>query len=319
MVRMVSAEHRMGQSLRKTLTAEEVAQRCAPAVFYIEVFDRNDELVRTGSGFFIGEDGVAVTNHHVIWGASRAVVTLADGRQHNVQGVYDMNGDADIALLKIAGTGFAHLEPAEPDTLRTGSRIYTLGSPLGLQNTFSEGIVSTVRRVVDGMEFIQIDAPISPGSSGGALLNAQGRVVGVTTAAFTEGQNMNLCVPIEKLSLLSRGRPAPLPSLIPAVAYYPGGYPRVDFGALLGVPARETVTTAEGETYYYDRAALEDAGEAVRQYIRMLECNFFSLYLAYEMSGGETAQIYLNSAYNTMIVIRETEYDGVPVIGITVS
>ena len=187
------------------LSAEQIYSTCSPAVFLLEVYDNRGKPIAFGSGFFIDSEGTAVTNYHVIEGAASATVTLsATGEVYQVEGIYDYSTKYDIALLKVAGSDFSYLRTGDSEQLLGGAKIYTIGSPLGLQNTISEGIISNPSRVVNSVSYIQISASISAGSSGGPLLNEYGEVIGVTTGSFTEGQNLNVAIPISYLSYLSK-------------------------------------------------------------------------------------------------------------------
>ncbi len=205
------------------LTAEQVYQRCSPAVFYIEVFDAGRRLLGTGSGFFIDADGRAVTNYHVIDGASYATITLADGHTaYPVSGVLGYDAAQDIAILKVGGSGFPYLTAGDAAGVVGGATVYAIGSPLGMSNTISQGIISNGNRVVDGTRYIQTDAAISSGSSGGALLNTAGQVIGITSATVRNGQSLNLAVPFSAVSGLRQGAsPTPLAQLAAAQADIP--------------------------------------------------------------------------------------------------
>lgn len=185
------------QTDKKELTAEEIYRRCSPAVFYLETYDAYGEILGSGSGFFIDSDGTAVTNFHVIDGAVSAVITMSDGkRSYDIEGVYDYSAEHDWAVIHIAGKGFQYLELGDPAKLSGGSTVYAIGSPLGLQNSISQGIVSNTNRQDGTTVYIQTTAAISPGSSGGALINKYGEVVGVTSAYYADGQNLNLALPV---------------------------------------------------------------------------------------------------------------------------
>ncbi len=182
------------------LTAEQIYARCAPAVFYVEIYDEYGWCTKTGSGFFLTPDGLAVTNYHVISGADSAAITVSDtGEVYDVLGVYDYSVDEDWAVIQIGGEGFQTLAVGSQDYDVGGATVYAIGSPLGLQNTISAGIISNPARLDDGMKYIQMSAAISPGSSGGALLNKYGQVIGITSATYTEGQNLNLAIPMTYL------------------------------------------------------------------------------------------------------------------------
>jgi S1-C subfamily serine protease len=191
------------------LTAEEIYKLASPAVFYIEIL-RDNEVIKTGSGFFINASGLAVTNHHVIEKGDAARIITDDGETHNVLGVYDYDAPMDIALIQIRGSGFPFLGLADSSALLTGATVYALGSPLGLYATFSKGIVSQARRVVDDTVYIQIDTPISSGSSGGVLLDTSAKAVGITAATYLSAQNINFAVPINFINTLSRSKYTPL-------------------------------------------------------------------------------------------------------------
>ena len=191
---------RSGKPAPQELTPEQIYSRCAPAVFYMEIFDRDGWCTKTGSGFFLSSDGLAVTNYHVISGAASARITVSDtGATYEVLGVYDSNPDEDWAVLQIGGSGFQTLEIGSADYDVGGAAVYAIGSPLGLQNTLSSGIISNPARMDGDMTYIQMSAAISPGSSGGALLNKYGQVIGITSATYTEGQNLNLAIPMTYL------------------------------------------------------------------------------------------------------------------------
>ena len=194
------------------LSPEQVFEKASPAVVYIVVRDKDFKAIGLGSGFFVDAGGLIVTNYHVIKGAAFATARLSTGATLFVDGVVATDPTNDLALLKTTGKGFAFLTLAQPDPgplkeeytheelirlslPKVGSSVYAIGNPRGLENTFSAGIVSGHRGVNQGKPILQVTTPISPGSSGGPLLNASGQVVGVTTAYLTSGQNLNFAVP----------------------------------------------------------------------------------------------------------------------------
>ncbi len=176
-----------GKTNERNLTAKEIYNRCNNAIFYIKTYDINKNLLSSGSGFFIEKDGKAVTNFHVLEDAYSAVVTVPDGTEYNVKGIlgYDMQGD--LAILQVDGNNFPFLSAGDSDEVTSGEKIYAIGSPLGLSNTISEGIVSGINRTIKNIPYIQITAAISHGSSGGALLNEKGQVIGITSAEIATG------------------------------------------------------------------------------------------------------------------------------------
>lgn len=210
---------------RVSLTAKEVSAMASPAVFYIEMYSTEtdislDGVAASGSGFFISASGIAVTNYHVIEGSVAAIVTTTDGEKYEVTRVIYYDKSRDIAVIRVSREAvsgetvkkFPFLTMTGSEEVSNGDVVYAIGSPLGLQNTISDGIVSNRSRslVEDGLPYIQITAPISTGSSGGVLLNEYGEAIGVTTATFTAGQNMNLAVPLDSilnLDLTAEGVP----------------------------------------------------------------------------------------------------------------
>ncbi len=189
------------------LSAGEIYNKCAPAVVYIVVYDASGNALRTGSGFFIHSDGTLVTNYHVVEGGASAKITTMDNQVYDVSGVYDCDETTDIALLKVNGSGFTSLK-VSTEPVSAGDTIYAIGSPLGLSNTISSGIISNAARVYEGVTYIQVTAPISSGSSGGALIDSQGRAVGITSGEFYSStnmsQNLNIAVPLTYLDELER-------------------------------------------------------------------------------------------------------------------
>jgi len=182
-----------------TLTAAEVFMRVSPAVVHIRTFDLVGRGIGQGSGFIVRQDGFIVTNQHVLANAHTVTVTLADGTRHTMQRILSQSVTRDVAVIRINATNLPTVTLGDYASVRTGDQILTIGNPLGLQNTISEGLVSSRARIVGGLNYIQISAPISPGSSGGALVDYQARVIGVTTAAFREAQNLNLAIPIDEV------------------------------------------------------------------------------------------------------------------------
>lgn len=182
------------------LSAEEIYEKCSPAVFYIELYDADKECIAFGSGFFIDDKGTAVTNYHVIDQAYYAKIQLPGSeKMYDVVGVYDYSEKEDWAVIAVDIEDNEYLEIAEDSSIVGGAVAYAIGSPKGLQNTISEGLISNPKRELDGISFIQISTPISPGSSGGALLNEKGKVIGITSAGFLDGQNLNLAIPMSYL------------------------------------------------------------------------------------------------------------------------
>ncbi len=153
-----------------------------------------------GSGVILSEDGLIVTNHHVVDGATRLVVRLNDGSEHPAE-VLGSDPLRDLALLRVRATGLKAASFGVSERLEPGEWVLAVGSPFGFSSSFTAGIVSATGRGLgirnnefrDFEDFIQTDAAINPGNSGGPLIDLDGRVVGINTAIFSRsGGNVGL-------------------------------------------------------------------------------------------------------------------------------
>ena len=169
-----------------------------------------------GSGFILAEDGVIVTNAHVVAGADRVAVTLRDGREFEGE-VVGADPVTDVAVIRIDATDLPTVEVGD-DGVRPGEWAIAIGNPLGLDNTVTAGIISATGRssadirIPDKqVNFIQTDAAINPGNSGGPLLNERGDVIGMNTAIIGGAQGLGFAIPIRTVQdvanqLLTTGR-----------------------------------------------------------------------------------------------------------------
>lgn len=173
---------------------EELSTLATAAVVLVEV--EAGERSRQGSGFIVDQEGLILTNHHVIRNATNATVRLSSGDIYDRVSVLAVDERRDLAVLKISGFGLPTLELGNSDSVRIGTDVIAIGSPLGLENTVSTGIVSGRRTEPKGFQLLQITAPASTGSSGGPVLLRDGRVVGIAASQFRNGQNLNFAVPI---------------------------------------------------------------------------------------------------------------------------
>ena len=186
-------------------------KKIQPAVVTILGYNAADKVIQLGSGFFVSEDGQVITSGHVLQGVARAELKLPRGERYPLTTVLAEDQRADLLKLTVhipGGTPFLKVADVRP---QVGEHVLVVGSPLGLEQSVSEGLVSAIRNIKDRGEFLQISAPISPGSSGGPVVNLQGRVIGV--AVFqVKGQNINFAVPAARLLTLRDGPPRPLVS-----------------------------------------------------------------------------------------------------------
>ncbi len=164
------------------------------SVFKLSVADDKGNLIAEGSGFCIFDSKTLITNYHVIENGYSVTAASQNEIIYNVAGVCYYDKDRDIAVLKLENSAKCPVLPIAED-YKVGEEIYAIGSPLGLKNTISNGLISAERENGEYID-LQISAPISSGSSGGALLNVNGEVVGVTYAGMIDGQNLNFAIPM---------------------------------------------------------------------------------------------------------------------------
>ena len=180
-----------------------IAKAANGAIVSIIMSDKNGQPIAQGSGFLISKDGRIVTNYHVIRSGTSAIVKLPDGAFFPVDGVLVADPEQDLAIIKAHGENFHTVELGDSNRVQVGDEVVAIGNPLSMESTVSDGIVSAIRAIdQEGGKFLQITAPISPGSSGGPLFNMEGQVVGITTMYLKGGENLNFAIPINALSHL---------------------------------------------------------------------------------------------------------------------
>jgi S1-C subfamily serine protease len=211
---VAAAVRRVGAAVVRIDTEKTVSQKIDPALedfmFGMPMQPQQQKMRGQGSGFIIDSQGILLTNAHVVNEADRVTVTLKDGRTFDgkVQGVDPVT---DLAVVKISGAKNLPVAPlGKSDEVQVGDWAIAVGNPLGLDNTVTLGIVSTLKRssAMIGMgdkriEFIQTDAAINPGNSGGPLLNGQGEVIGINTAIRADATGIGFAIPIDKAKTIS--------------------------------------------------------------------------------------------------------------------
>ncbi len=221
LVLLAGASHARGVD---PIPPDQLFEKLSPSVWTVETYDGRGQPLALGSGVVVGP-GSVVTNCHVLAKASRVAVA----RENVSYGATLEHPDPerDLCLLKVRNFNAPAVPLGTAEGLRVGSRVYAIGSPRGLEQTISDGLLSGVRRSArDEILALQITVPISRGSSGGGLFDAHGRLVGITTFQLRDGQNLNFAVPVNwiaevperaKLALASRAEPgSALASATPA-------------------------------------------------------------------------------------------------------
>ena len=315
------------------LTVPEIIAKCRPSVVGIEC--RLSEVsVSEGSGIILTEDGYIATNHHVIENALSCTVVLADGREFPAE-IIGSDELTDLALIKISATGLDVAEIGDSTTLIEGESVVAIGNPAGLEfaGTATTGIVSAVSRDVKiydstgimtkRMTLIQTNAAVSPGNSGGALLNDRGQVIGIVNMKMTKTDydGIGFAIPITgAMKVLNE---------IKATGSYSGGGAIAAKRPLIGITAGGI---AEGNEYTLDdgtkgTAAISgvivtaitpglDAANKLQPGDIITEVDGVSVYNIYQVmdivnnkNGGDTITVkyYRGGAYNTVTITLGTQ------------
>ncbi|MBR0500640.1 MAG: serine protease [Bacteroidales bacterium] len=188
-------EHRLADSDGSVLSGKQIYEKCASAVFMMITSTTNQRY--QGSGFFISSTGTAVSNYHVFAGTAVGGewILTTNGSQYKVKDVLYKSQDEDIIIFNVESKSnrFNYLRMASKRP-SVGDKAYAIGSPRGLDNTLSDGMISQIRE----NDYLQISVPIDHGSSGGALLNEYGEVIGITSGGLDDsGANLNYAISID--------------------------------------------------------------------------------------------------------------------------
>jgi len=192
------------QKEESTESLPSLIKRIEPSIVSVFTYDNKGEFLKLGSGFFISQSGDIITNYHVLQGASSAEIKASDGKTYPITYIIAKDEQNDIIRLSVdILSKYVHSLSLSATVPEVGERIIVYGSPLGLEKTVSDGIVSAIRDIPNYGRIIQITAPISPGSSGSPVLNMKGEVIGIASFQIVEGQNLNFAIPSEKIASLN--------------------------------------------------------------------------------------------------------------------
>lgn len=175
------------------------------AVFIINCYDNLGKLVSQGSGFFINNNGIGISNYHVFKGSSKAEIKIFDGDFLDITDIIDFNSEIDLIKFKVnwnksEPNKFFNINSENP---RRGEQIINISNPLGLESTVSFGNISAIREIEPYGKLFQITAPISSGSSGSPIINKKGEVIGIVTFTLSEGQNLNFAISANNINDLN--------------------------------------------------------------------------------------------------------------------
>jgi len=266
-----------------------LAKKASPAVMLLVISDSNGKEVATGTGFLISAEGKLITSYHVIEKGPKAVAKAGNGGLFPVEGVLASDPKNDLAVLMITGKDLPFLKLSTSNKTEVGTRIAIIGSPLGLEGSMSEGIVSAVRDSTSGRQMIQVTAAISPGSSGSPVLDAKGLVIGIASSFLQGGQALNFAVPAEAaITLVARAENMPTTQPLDAAIA------KDDYEAILGDSDYLAARRAESALDY----------EQQLRYCQNLVRRYPDNYVAHQILGD--AYVHLNLFEDAIAAYKQT-------------
>lgn len=192
-------------SLQEQLSSEQVYKAVLPSVVSLSVV-KNDGSKASGTAFMALKDGCGVTAWHMVENAKSVKAKFSDGEEFEVSGLIDKDEKRDVALIKVKVADKPLLKMLQGDP-EVGSKVYAIGSPLGLDFSITDGVLSQIR-TIDGLKQYQVSCPVSKGSSGGPVVNNKGEVLGVVSWGLVEGNEISFAIP----SSYVRGLDSSLPT-----------------------------------------------------------------------------------------------------------
>jgi S1-C subfamily serine protease len=199
----------LAQNAPSGLSGEQVVERVSPSAVLILVGKGDGQVAALGSGLIVRPDGVILTAYHLVKGMREVQVRLRNGEVYDQVELLAADERRDAATLRIAATGLAVLPVASPSVVASGAQVFLISSGAGLPWSASSGILSAMRMADDvpgagsGYRLLQFTAAVAPGSSGGVLVDTQGRALGMVVGSVSAGQNLNFAVPLESVAGLA--------------------------------------------------------------------------------------------------------------------
>jgi S1-C subfamily serine protease len=191
------------------VTAVEKAKNAVVKIDKYTTINGSERLTGTGSGFVFSSDGLILTNAHVIENSGLLKVSLLDGNEFTGE-IIGRDKDADIAIIKIFGSGYTPVRLGSSGDLKIGQLVIAIGNPLGYQHSVSVGVLSGVGRTMSTPggqlvdDILQSDAAMNPGNSGGPMINTDGEVIGINTAIIPSAQNLSFSIGIDSAKEIAR-------------------------------------------------------------------------------------------------------------------
>ena len=239
---------------------QKIYQKALPSVMTLEIENQvGDKFV--GTAVMALADDVAVTAWHVVCDARRVWATFADGTRVRVVGCIDKDGEKDLALLKLERRIRGRRATLNKDFQSVATRAFVIGAPKGYGFSITDGLVSQIRRV-DGNPQYQISCPISPGNSGGPVLDERGRMIGIVSWTKTDAQNLSFAIPTREVFALNASAPVTPWDNLPAAARPPLALHRVDTDRSVSTAGKATVTLPRAFEQLADRLG-KSAGKTV--------------------------------------------------------
>ena len=296
-----------GDTYTKTLylkvrTADEIFERAQHATGEIMTYNKAGEELALGTGIVMSSDGRILTNYHVIEGAYSIKIKI-DKRTYTVQRVLAYDAEIDLAVLKISASDLITLNICSKK-LTVGHTVYALGSSKGMTATFSQGIITAASRKIDGVTYVQHDAAISSGNSGGPLINEFGEIVGINTMTIRDGQNVNFAIFTSELGNLDYSK-----SMTVAEFYEKTANPIKQMGAWI---AKNGSWDSENGEYWIYLGEDAISGYPMERYVyyvpeengvyfEVCYLNYF-FYIFFDEVGRTYKYIFANSETGEMLV-----------------